>query len=209
MVSDSAQNSTPLVCGDKPQLSASSGTYGKGAGLSERPLKKKGQSPGSPPDPPGVGGQRSGITACHQPRSWLPAALPGRKESNAGRDGSRTTGEKTSDQAPPTQPSARGGHPSVHPTKARAGQQEGRQLQGEWRGWTLPKGAWRPAVHQESSPWVRGAAPPPPTPQTPSRQESRGFPNTAAPSPESATRTARQDLVPRAQEGQGHTPRLL
>lgn len=117
MVSDSAQNSTPLVCGDKPQLSASSGTYGKGAGLSERPLKKKGQSPGSPPDPPGVGGQRSGITACHQPRSWLPAALPGRKESNAGRDGSRTTGEKTSDQAPPTQPSARGGHPAVHPTK--------------------------------------------------------------------------------------------
>lgn len=55
----------PLVCGDKPQLSALSSTYGKGAGLSERPLKKKGQSPGSPPDPPGVGGQRSGITACH------------------------------------------------------------------------------------------------------------------------------------------------
>ena len=40
----------PLVCGDKPQLSASSSTYRKEAGLSERPLKGKGQSPRSPPN---------------------------------------------------------------------------------------------------------------------------------------------------------------
>ena len=64
----------------------------------------------------------------------------------------------------------------IHPSEAQPSQQDGRRLQRGWRGWTLPKGGWRPAAHQGSSPWVRGAALPPPAPQDPIPTRESRFP---------------------------------
>lgn len=55
----------------------------------------------------------------------------------------------------------------VHPSEAQSSQQDRRWLQGGWRGWTLPKGGWRPAAHQGSSPWVRVGRPSSPHPPGP------------------------------------------
>lgn len=123
----------PLVCGDKPQrCQLRAALTGKQAGLSEKATRGKGTVPGRPPTDQGVEDSCSGVLACHQPRSWLPA-LPGREESNAGKDGPRTMGDKTSGQPPPSQPISQG-RTSIRPSdRGTARSAGGRAAPGEWR----------------------------------------------------------------------------